>query len=151
MGADAIFRVAWSVAVVDWWFPIGLNINNEATHRLAREPAQLTGGSMTAAVTEVVRERLARLRRERTDGRADRLLAIGRDCAARLKEPYRSADHADLLYDERGLPLVIAIGQPVGREKSAAATARKSPPSPFFQTSHDRSRHTHAPAGGACR
>jgi len=29
---------------------------------------------------------------------------IGRDCASRLKEPLRSADHADLLYDERGLP-----------------------------------------------
>lgn len=32
------------------------------------------------------------------------LLAIGRDCATRLKEPYRSADHGDLLYDELGLP-----------------------------------------------
>ena len=31
-------------------------------------------------------------------------LAIGKDCAARLKEPFRSADHGDLLYDERGLP-----------------------------------------------
>jgi antitoxin VapB len=30
--------------------------------------------------------------------------AIGKDCAARLKEPFRSADHADLLYDEHGLP-----------------------------------------------
>jgi antitoxin VapB len=35
---------------------------------------------------------------------ADRLLAIGRDCAARLKEPFRSVDPGDLLYDERGLP-----------------------------------------------
>lgn len=35
---------------------------------------------------------------------ADRLLAIGKDCAPRLKEPFRSADHGDLLYDERGLP-----------------------------------------------
>jgi hypothetical protein len=34
----------------------------------------------------------------------DRLLAIGKDCAARLKEPFRSADHGDVLYDERGLP-----------------------------------------------
>jgi len=33
-----------------------------------------------------------------------RLLAIGKDCAARLKEPYRSADHGDLLYGEDGLP-----------------------------------------------
>ena len=83
---------------------MGLNIKNEETHRLARELSQLTGESMTDAVTEAVRERLDRLRRERSIGLADRLLAIGRDCAARLKEPYRFADHGDLLYDERGLP-----------------------------------------------
>ena len=59
---------------------------------------------MTAAVTTAVRERLERVRREQGDSLADRLLAIGRDCAARLREPFRSADHADLLYDERGLP-----------------------------------------------
>jgi prevent-host-death family protein len=35
---------------------------------------------------------------------AERLMAIGRDCAAHLREPYRSIDHAELLYDERGLP-----------------------------------------------
>jgi antitoxin VapB len=49
-------------------------------------------------------ERLERIRRERAVGLADRLLAIGKDCAARLKEPFRSADHGDLLYDGRGLP-----------------------------------------------
>ena len=32
------------------------------------------------------------------------LLQIGRDCASRLKEPYRSIEHGELLYDERGLP-----------------------------------------------
>jgi antitoxin VapB len=35
---------------------------------------------------------------------SDRLLEIGRDCATRLKEPFRSADHGDLLYDEKGMP-----------------------------------------------
>jgi antitoxin VapB len=59
---------------------------------------------MTAAVTEAVRERLDRVRREQSTGLADRLLAIGKDCASRLKEPFRSVDHADLLYDEQGLP-----------------------------------------------
>jgi antitoxin VapB len=38
------------------------------------------------------------------EGLADRLLAIGADCATRLREPHRSVDHADLLYDEAGLP-----------------------------------------------
>ncbi len=83
---------------------MGLNIKNEETHRLAQELAMLTGESMTSAVTEAVRERLDRVRRERGVGLADRLLAIGKDCAARLKEPFRSTDHGELLYDERGLP-----------------------------------------------
>jgi antitoxin VapB len=83
---------------------MSMNIKSEEAHRLARELARLTGESMTAAVTAAVRERLNRLRREESSGLADRLLAIGKDCAVRLKEPFRSADHGDLLYDERGLP-----------------------------------------------
>jgi antitoxin VapB len=83
---------------------MSLNIKNEATHRLIQELASLTGETMTGAVTEAVRERLERVRRERSDGLAERLLAIGRNCAARLKEPYRSAEHGDLLYGEDGMP-----------------------------------------------
>jgi antitoxin VapB len=83
---------------------MGLNIKNEEAHRLAKELAQLTGESMTAAVTVAIRQRLDRARRERATGLADRLLAIGKDCAAHLKEPFRSVDHGELLYDERGLP-----------------------------------------------
>jgi antitoxin VapB len=83
---------------------MGLNVKNPEAHRLAQEVASLTGESLSTAVTEALRERLARLRRERGGDLAERLLAIGRDCAARMKEPYRSIDHGDLLYDERGLP-----------------------------------------------
>ncbi|HXO89833.1 MAG TPA: type II toxin-antitoxin system VapB family antitoxin [Stellaceae bacterium] len=83
---------------------MGLNIKNEEAHRLAQELASLTGESMTAAVTAALREQLDRVRRERGVTLADRLLKIGRECAAHLKEPIRSIDHADLLYDERGLP-----------------------------------------------
>jgi antitoxin VapB len=83
---------------------MSLNIKNEETHRLARELANLTGESVTTAVTEAVRERLERVRRRDKVGLSERLLAIGKDIAPRLKEPYRSADHGDLLYDERGLP-----------------------------------------------
>lgn len=81
-----------------------LNIKNEETHRLAEELASLTGGSMTAAVTEAVRERLARVRRSRGQSLADRLVAVDKDCAWHLKEPYRSIEHGELLYDEKGLP-----------------------------------------------
>ena len=83
---------------------MSLNIKSEEAHRLAREPARLTGESMTAAVTEALRERLDRVPRREAIGLADHLVAIGKDCAARLKEPFRSADHGELLYDERGLP-----------------------------------------------
>jgi antitoxin VapB len=81
-----------------------LNIKNDETRRLVEELAKLTGETLTGAVTQAVRERLDRLRRERGHPLADRLLVIGKDCAARLKEPFRSANHGDLLYDDRGLP-----------------------------------------------
>ena len=32
------------------------------------------------------------------------LLALGNDCAARLADPWRTADHGALLYDDKGLP-----------------------------------------------
>jgi antitoxin VapB len=84
---------------------VGLNIKNERAHQLAAELARLTGESLTTAVTLALEERLERMKRERGGPNlADRLLEIGKDCAGRLKEPFRSADHGDLLYDERGLP-----------------------------------------------
>ncbi len=83
---------------------MSLNIKNENTHRLVRQLARLTGESMTAAVEQAVRERLDRVRRLQPEGMAERLLKIGKECAAHLKEPYRSIDHGELLYDEKGLP-----------------------------------------------
>ena len=83
---------------------MALNIKNEETQKLAQELAKLTGESMTAAITEAVRERLDRVRGEHGTGLADRLLKIGRDCAAHLQEPFRSVDHGALLYNEKGLP-----------------------------------------------
>jgi antitoxin VapB len=83
---------------------MGLNIKNPEAHQLAREVASLTGESLSAAVTEALRERLARLKNDKRGDLAERLLAIGRDCAAHLPEGYRELDHDALLYDERGLP-----------------------------------------------
>jgi antitoxin VapB len=83
---------------------MSLNIKSEKTHRLVRELAKATGETMTEALTTAVRERLDRVRHQRRPGLADRLLAIGRDCAPRLKEPFRSVAHGDLLYGEDGLP-----------------------------------------------
>ena len=83
---------------------MSLNIKNEETHKLAQQLAKITGESLTEAVTEAVRERLKRVRAKREDALSDRLLKIGKDCAAHLKEPFRSIDHGSLLYDEAGLP-----------------------------------------------
>ncbi|HEX7960147.1 MAG TPA: type II toxin-antitoxin system VapB family antitoxin [Terriglobales bacterium] len=83
---------------------MSLNIKNKETHKLAAQLASLTGESMTEAITKAVRERLDRLRGEHGEALADRLLSIGKDCASHLKEPFRSADHGELFYDEKGLP-----------------------------------------------
>lgn len=97
--------------MVEWYRHLGrradamsLNIKNKEAHKLANQLAKLTGENMTEAVTNAVRERLDRVRCQRGSGLADRLIRIGKDCAARLKEPFRSKDHGDLLYDEKGLP-----------------------------------------------
>ena len=83
---------------------MGMNIKSDEAQKLAHELSELTGESLTAAVTEAVRERLERLKSAQGASLADRLLRIGKECAAHLKEPFRSADHGDILYDERGLP-----------------------------------------------
>jgi antitoxin VapB len=80
---------------------MSLNIKNREAHKLAQELAELTGESMAAAVTEALRERLARARRK---GLADRLMEIGRDCATRMSEETRRIQHGDFLYDKSGLP-----------------------------------------------
>ena len=59
---------------------------------------------MTKTVTETMRERLDCGRRPEAAGLADRLSAIGHDCADRLKAPCCYIDHADLLYGKDGLP-----------------------------------------------
>ncbi len=68
---------------------------------MAQELAAMTGESLTAAVTEAVRERLERIKRK---GMKERIMKIAKECAPRWKEPFRSVDHGDLLYDEKGLP-----------------------------------------------
>ncbi|MBM3549595.1 MAG: transcription factor [Alphaproteobacteria bacterium] len=83
---------------------MSLNLKSEEAHRLARELAKLTGQSMTEAVTDAVRQRLSQVKREQGTTLADRLMAIAKDTAPRFKEPFRSVDHGDLLYDELGLP-----------------------------------------------
>jgi antitoxin VapB len=84
---------------------MGLNIKNPETQRLINELAVLTGENLTTAITEAVRERLERVQSQHGQGLAERMVTIGFDCASHLKEPFRSAEHGQLLFDEKGLPV----------------------------------------------
>jgi antitoxin VapB len=82
-----------------------LNLKNDEAYRLARELSERTGENMTKAVIVALRERLELLNRGSRGSRVERILAIGRDCAAHLSEEQRSLDYDALLYDEKtGLP-----------------------------------------------
>ncbi len=79
-----------------------LNIKDPEAHRLAQAIAQATGETMTRAVTEALRERHERLQRRDPETLAADMRAIAKRAAAHIKRPY--LDHAELLYDEHGLP-----------------------------------------------
>jgi len=82
---------------------MSMNIKDRKTHDLAREVAKETGETITEAVNVALRERLDRIR----DGRRKKkrlaaLMEIGRQGAKMFPGPH--VDHAELLYDENGLP-----------------------------------------------
>lgn len=83
---------------------MALNIRNSETERLAEALSKLTGETKTEAVTNALRDRLARVRRERSQRRlADELDAIARHCASLPVLDTRRADEI-IGYDERGVP-----------------------------------------------
>jgi antitoxin VapB len=86
---------------------MSLNIKNPETYRLVKELADATGQSMTAAVTNAVRERLDRIRAERGDdheARVRRMLEMAAEIGRRMPPGYLDQDFDELLYDENGLP-----------------------------------------------
>jgi antitoxin VapB len=85
-----------------------LNIKSEDGYRLATELSLLTGESLTAAVTEALRERLEREQRARDrTAKLARLTALAAEIRASLRPPPphkgSEADH-DFLYDVSGRP-----------------------------------------------
>jgi antitoxin VapB len=69
-----------------------LSIKNDQAHRLATEPARLTGESLTTAVTLALRERLERVqRRAQRQGVAEALLELGRRYSALPERDSRTA------------------------------------------------------------
>ncbi len=79
-----------------------LNVKDPEAHRLAQAISDATGETMTRAVTEALRERYERLQKRDPERLAADIRAIAKRAAAHVKGPY--LDHAELLYDEHGLP-----------------------------------------------
>ena len=83
---------------------MALNIRNAEAERLAEAVAKLTGETKTEAVTRALRDRLRRLRNERSNrSMADDIDDIGLHCAALAVKDARSADEI-LGYDANGSP-----------------------------------------------
>ena len=83
---------------------MALNIRNPEAEQLAAELARQTGESKTEAVTKALRDRLMRVRRERTKRRlADELEEIAEHCANLPVLDGRRAEEI-LAYDDVGLP-----------------------------------------------
>ena len=81
-----------------------LVVESEEAARLAEQLAALTGEDVASAVVRALAERIERTRPPaRPSITAEEILEIGRRCAARLRPPFHSSDHADL-YGEDGLP-----------------------------------------------
>lgn len=82
-----------------------LNIKDPEVHALAVELAERTGQTLTQAVKEALRDRLARERAAKSDQRRliARVLALGRRASSRPVLDPRS--HEQILgYDEFGVP-----------------------------------------------
>jgi antitoxin VapB len=100
------FMVEWWNVMVERWKPMALNIKDEETHQLARELAQLTGESLTAAVKVSVKERLERQEQfPKRTGRLERIRKIVERTAPLMNDGRSSKELFDELYDdETGLP-----------------------------------------------
>ena len=83
-----------------------LNIKTPEAHRLAKELAQLTGETLTEAVTQAIREKVERLKTKEFDQkRFDAVMRIANDISSRLSPEVKALDIDELLYDSKtGLP-----------------------------------------------
>jgi antitoxin VapB len=82
-----------------------LNIKDPEADRLARAVAQRTGETLTQAVINALRERLAREERKEQsiDSLVEDVMEIGRHCASLPLLDARAADDI-ICYEDNGLP-----------------------------------------------
>ena len=80
-----------------------LNIKSEDAYRLASRLSELTGESLTTVVTRALQAELERQERQRDiDGTVERMLAMGKEIRAHMREPVSS--DTSWMYDEDGMP-----------------------------------------------
>jgi len=86
---------------------MALSLKNVETERLARELAELRGVSLVAAVTDAVKQDLAREKRnqQRNKLMAEWLMEISRETGPMMNDGKTSTELIEELYDpETGLP-----------------------------------------------
>src|SRR3546814_11852497 len=66
---------------------MSLNVKDPEAHRLAQAIAQATGQSMTRVVPEALRERFARIERQKSKASVAELLTIADRAATHVKRP----------------------------------------------------------------
>lgn len=79
-----------------------LSVKDPEAYRLARAIADKTGETLTKVVIDSLRDRQEKVEKKRTQATVEEMMAIAKRAAASATGPY--IDHADLLYDEWGLP-----------------------------------------------
>lgn len=89
---------------------VQLNIKNEEARRLAERVAAATGQTITEAITDSLRRRLQQVEKDQVTSadalreRDHQFYALIAGTRERWKGTMLSIDHADILYDEDGLP-----------------------------------------------
>ena len=85
---------------------MALNIKNQETCDLARELAELTDNTMTGAITNVLRERVKQIKRERDrDALLRDVRAIQERVAKKLKPGPSAVEIVEGMYGEYGEPI----------------------------------------------
>jgi len=82
---------------------VTLNIKDPEVHELAKALSHETGETLTAVVKQALRRELESVRQSKKQGALlTDLIAMAKRGAELAPGPF--PDHADLLYDENGLP-----------------------------------------------
>ena len=81
---------------------MSLNVKDPEVYELAKAISRETGESMTTIVKEALKDKYALLKNRRGKATVKEMKEIANRFASHIKGPV--IDHAELLYDEKGLP-----------------------------------------------